>query len=242
MTNLQSFGRLTAGLSLDIPGMSYRNPQNGAVSGFEAELVRAVSRKIFGSTSGIDFLEVKDAERVQDLQSGRVDFVVSQMTITPDRAEQVDFSSPYCVTREGVLVLNSSSITCFDDLKGKCIAVTDGSISIRRMRASLPSLPGATLVVTPLSAGNVEAVRRGEADAASNDMINLTMLRASSSDPSAYSIVDIGDHFDSKPFGMAVKKGNLSLLKVLNEVIDRMKSTGELQDLLNDFLKRTPSN
>ena len=78
---------------------------------------------------------------LEDLQEGRVDFVASQLTITPDRAEQVDFSTPYCVTREGLLVPQGSSISRFEGLKGKRIAVTDGSISLRRMRAALPVSP-----------------------------------------------------------------------------------------------------
>src|SRR4051794_27766378 len=152
MGRVQSNGRLIAGVSFDIPGMGYKDPQTGAITGFEADLARAVGETIFGSGARVDFLQVTDLERIQDLQEGRVDFVASQLTITPDRAEQVDFSTPYCVTREGLLVPKGSSIGRFEDLKGKRIAVTDGSVSLRRMRAALPSLPGATLVITPLSA------------------------------------------------------------------------------------------
>jgi hypothetical protein len=57
--------------------------------------------------------------------------VVSQLTITPDRAEQVDFSVPYYVTREGLLVLAGTSIRRFEDLAGKRIAVTAGSSRFR---------------------------------------------------------------------------------------------------------------
>jgi polar amino acid transport system substrate-binding protein len=233
MDRFQSNGRLIAGVSFDIPGMGYKNYQTGAITGFEVELARAVGEKIFGSVDHVDFFQVTDAERVHDLQEGRVDFVASQLTITPDRAELVDFSAPYCVTQEGLLVPKGSSINCFDDLQGKCIAVTDGSVSLRRMRAALPSLPGATLVITPLSAGNLVAIDKGEADAASNDMINLTMLRAGSADPERYSIIDIGDRFEPKPFGMAVKKGNRTLLGLLNQAIESFKTCGELDRMLD---------
>ncbi|MCJ2139982.1 substrate-binding periplasmic protein [Methylobacterium sp. E-066] len=232
----QSNGRITAGVSLDIPGMSYKHPETGIISGFEPDLVRLVAHEILGSTDGVEFLQVKDAERVQDLRSGRVDVVVSQMTITPDRAEQVDFSKPYCVTREGLLVPSGSSITCFDDLREKRIAVTEGSISLRRMRTAIPSLPGATLVVTPFSVENLEAVVKDEADAASNDMINLTMLRASLAEPEAYSIIDIGNRFDLKPFGMAVRKGNSALLELLNQVIASLQDNGEIDRMLTKSL------
>ncbi|GJE44214.1 transporter substrate-binding domain-containing protein [Methylobacterium soli] len=236
MDRFQSDGRLIAGVSFDIPGMGYKSPQTGTITGFEADLARAVGEKIFGSADHVDFFQVTDAERIQDLQKGRVDFVVSQLTITPDRAEQVDFSAPYCVTREGLLVPKESSITRFEDLKGKRIAVTDGSVSLRRMRAALPSLLDATLVITPLSAGNLDAIDKGEADAASNDMINLTMLRAGSAHPERYSIIDIGDRFDPKPFGMAVKKGDRTLLCFLDQAIESLKVYGKIDRMLDNAL------
>ena len=236
MDRFQSNGRLIAGVSFDLPGMGYKDPQTGAITGFEADLARAVGETIFGSADRVDFFQVTDAERIQDLQEGRIDFIASQLTITPDRAEQVDFSTPYCVTREGLLVPKGSSIGRFEDLAGMRIAVTDGSVSLRRMRAALPALPGATLVITPLSAGNLDAIDEGEADAASNDMINLTMLRAGSAHPERYSIIDIGDRFDPKPFGMAVKKGDRTLLGLLNQTIESLKAYGKIDRMLDNAL------
>jgi ABC-type amino acid transport substrate-binding protein len=125
--------------------------------------------------------------------------------------------SPYYVTREAILVPQGSSIRSIDDLKGKRIAVTDGSVLQRRMVASLPSLPGATLVVMPLSCDCLEAVAKSEGDVASNDLINLTLLRKVWPSPSQYEIIDIGDRFPPKPFAVAVKKGHQSLVELLNQ-------------------------
>ena len=123
-------------------------------------------------------------------------------------------------------------------LAGKRIAVTEGSVSLRRMRAALPSLPGATLVITPLSAGNLDAIDKGEADAASNDMINLTLLRAGSVHPEQYSIIDIGDKFDPKPFGIAVKKGDGTLLGLVNQAIESLEAHSQIDRLLDNALAR----
>jgi ABC-type amino acid transport substrate-binding protein len=232
MDGIQSTGRIIAGISFDIPGMGYRDPGTGLIEGFEADLARAIAKELLGAPDRVDFFQVTDAQRISVLQNDLVDMVLSQMTITPDRAEQVDFSIPYLITREAILVPKGSSIKSFDDLKGKRIAVTADSISLRRMRASLPSLPGATLIVTPLSSGNLEAVAKGEADAASNDLLNLTLLRRASNHPDRYDIIDIGDRFEQKPFGVAVRKGNQSLLDRLNEAINILKANGDIDRLL----------
>jgi len=145
MDEFQSRGRLVAGVSFDIPGMGYKNPRMGAIEGFEADLARAIAEKLLGASDRVDFVQVKDEERIRALQDSLVDMVVSQLTITSDRAEQVDFTVPYYVTREAILVPKKSGIKRFEDLKGKRIAVTAGSVSIRRMRAALALLPGANV-------------------------------------------------------------------------------------------------
>ncbi len=215
-----------------------RNPRTGLIEGFEADVARAVAEKLLGASDRLDFVNVKDSQRIPALQDDLVDMVVSQLTITPDRAKQVDFTIPYYVTREAILVPSGSGIKRLEDLKGKRIAVTDGSVSIRRMRAALPSLPGATLVVTPLSAENVEAVAKGKADAASNDMINLTLLRRGSDHPENYEIIDIGDKFEPKPFGIAVKKGRREFLDRLNNALESLKASGQIDRLLDENIAR----
>ena len=234
-------GRLTAGVSFDIPGMGYKNPKTGEIEGFEPNVARAIAEKLLGAPGRVDFVQVLDKDRIKALQDGLVDIVVSQLTITPERAEQVDFSVPYYVTGEGLLVPTGSGIKRFEDLAGKRIAATAGSFSLQRMQASLPSLPGATLVITPTSSATLDAVANDEADAASNDLIDLSFLRSASNQPDQYELIDIADSFQPKPFGVAVKKGNSALVDRLNEAIDSLKSNGDIDRLLNEAIANVGS-
>jgi polar amino acid transport system substrate-binding protein len=235
MDPFQSKDRIVAGVSFDVPGLGYKDPRTGAIGGFEVDVVRAIAQKLFGSPGHVDFSLVKDNDRIPALQSGRVDVVASQLTITPDREELVDFTVPYYVACEGLLVLKESPIQTFDDLKGRRISVTDGSISSRRMRAGVP---GAKLVITPFSSGNVEAVENGEADAASNDLINLMLMQKASPHPERFRLIDIGDKFDKKPFAIAVKKGNTSVVTLLNVAIEDLKAHGVIDKLLSENITR----
>ena len=97
MDRIQSRGRIIAGISFDIPGVGYRNPRTGLIEGFEADLARAIAEELLGAPDRVDFFQVTDEQRIPALQNDLVDMVVSQITITPDRAEQVDFSIPYLV-------------------------------------------------------------------------------------------------------------------------------------------------
>jgi ABC-type amino acid transport substrate-binding protein len=88
------------------------------------------------------------------------------------------------------------------------------------------------MVVTSLNVGCLEAVAKGEVDAASNDLVNLVLMRKYSEHPKLYDIIDIGDRFDEKPYGIAVKKGRKSLVDLLNEAIESLKASGEIDRLL----------
>jgi len=235
MDHFQSKDRIVGGVSFDVPGLGYKDPRTDKIDGFEVDVVRAVAEKLFGAPGHVDFSLVKDNDRIPALQSGRVDLVASQLTITPDREGLVDFTVPYYVAREGLLVLKDSPIKTFEDLKGLRISVTDGSISMRRMRAGVP---GAKLVVTPFSSGNVRAVENGEADAASNDLINLTLMQKASPHPERFRLIYIGDKFDKKPFAIAVKKGSKSLVTLLNGAIEDLKAHGVIDRLLNENIAR----
>jgi len=216
--------------------MGFRDGPTGQIKGFEADLARALGKQVLGAEDRIEFVPVTDEQRIPSLIDGHVDMVLAQLTITPERAELVAFSIPYLSTREGLLVSADSEIKGFDDLINKRIVVTAGSVSQLRMQDSLASLPGATLITTPLTYGGLEAVAQGQADAASNDVINLTMLRLAATHPDAYRIIDLGDRFAAKPFGVAVRTNNRGRLERLNQAIQALQDGGEMNRLLNHNL------
>jgi ABC-type amino acid transport substrate-binding protein len=79
-------------------------------------------------------------------------------------------------------------------------------------------------------------VEKGEADAASNDLIDLSMMLRQADRPDAYEVIDIGDRFDPKPFGVGVKKGRQSLIDRLNPAIEEIKTSGQIDVLMTENL------
>lgn len=60
------------------------------------------------------------------LQNGQIDAVIAGMTVTEERAESVDFSTPYYTATQVMIVPEDSDITCAADMEGKTICVIQG--------------------------------------------------------------------------------------------------------------------
>lgn len=91
---IQQRGRLVVGVSPKSPPFSSQDAQ-GQWSGFEIDLARQLAADLLGSKEKVEFIPLTPRQRLSTLQSGTVDLVISQMTITTNRARLVDFSLGY---------------------------------------------------------------------------------------------------------------------------------------------------
>ena len=63
-------------------------------------------------------------------------------------------------------------------------------------------------------------------------------MQRDSGHPDRYSIIDIGDRFDQKAYGVAVRKSRRSLVDILNAAIKTLKANSEIDRLLNENIAR----
>ncbi|MCL1797293.1 MAG: transporter substrate-binding domain-containing protein [Eggerthellaceae bacterium] len=152
---------------------------------------------------------------IPSLQTELADCVISSMTITEERAEQVDFSDPYAVAQLALLVNSNSGINSIDDLnqEGKSIAVKTGSTGDVYATKNLPL---ATIVRLADESACVTEVVQGKVDAFIYDQ--LTIYRNQLNNPETTAAVFIPFQ-DPEHWGIAVRKGNSVLLEELNEYI-----------------------
>ena len=106
---------LTMGTSADFPPFESVDP-SGEIIGFDIDLAKAIGEEL-----GYE-IEVKDMKfdgLIGALQSDRIDFVMSGMSATDERKENVDFSTEYHRSGEMFLSLPDAGIESIDDLDGK---------------------------------------------------------------------------------------------------------------------------
>ena len=119
-------GVLRVGVKNVTKGFGYQDPATGKFSGLEVDLSEALAKKL-----GVDveYTPVTAATRTALLDSGDIDMVAATFTITPERKNSWDFTTPYYTDHVGVLVEKASGLKSLADLKGKVVGVSSGSTS-----------------------------------------------------------------------------------------------------------------
>ena len=113
-----------------VVGFSVEDPLTGEYKGFEDDLARLVAKDL-----GVDveFTAVTAATRTELIDSGDLDVVFATFTITDERKQHWDFTTPYYTDCDTVLVEDKSGIKKLEDLLGKTVGVSSGSNSARAL-------------------------------------------------------------------------------------------------------------
>ena len=121
-------GVLRVGVKNAVVGFGYQDTLTGEYTGMEIDIARKLAE-----TLGVDieFTTVTAATRTELLDSGDIDCVLATFTITEERKQNWDFSTPYYTDYVTVLVEDASGIATLADLMGKTIGVSSGSTSAR---------------------------------------------------------------------------------------------------------------
>ena len=118
---------LTMGSSIDFAPYEYYDDETGEIVGIDVEIAQAVCDAL-----GYE-LEIEDMQFdsiIMAVVSGKVDFGMSGFTITEERKQNVNFSTPYTTAVQAIIVPEDSAITSVDDLFNKDNSFKDNSFSI----------------------------------------------------------------------------------------------------------------
>ncbi|MGW3409089.1 glutamate ABC transporter substrate-binding protein [Streptomyces sp. NPDC000888] len=228
MERIVERGRLIVGVDQNTYLFGYRNPTTGQLDGLDIDLVREISRALFGKPDRVQFKTVPSRRRIEVLERGEVDLVAHSMTITCERMEQVLFSSDYLDSGQRVLVPNASRAQTLADLAGQRVCTADGTTSLTALRRARPKVRPVVVAdwtdcLVRLQLGDVAAV-------STTDNV-LAGLRAQ--DPTTRVT---GPRFTYEPHGIAVAKGSPELVRFVNGVLDRLRTSGGLRTLHERWL------
>ena len=159
--------------TINIGVFSDKNPfgyvdENGEYQGYDVYYARRL-----GEDLGVDvnFVSTEAANRIEYLQTGKVDVILANFTVTPERAEEVDFASPYMNVSLGVVSKDDNVITSLDNWNADdSIIVISGTTAETYLIANYPDIP---LQKFDSYATAKEAFENGTSVAWANDNLSL---------------------------------------------------------------------
>ena len=163
----------------------------------------------------VKYVPVEAAARVEVLQTGKVDLVLANFTVTPERAEKVDFALPYMKCALGVVSNENDYITDVEQLKGKTLIVSKGTTAETYFTNNYPEV---NLLKFDQYSEAYNALLDGRGVGLST--YNTEVLAWAIENPGfAVGIESLGSLDTIAP---AVTKGNSSLLDWINKEIESL--------------------
>jgi ABC-type amino acid transport substrate-binding protein len=226
---IQAKGTLTCGVKFDVIAFGFRNPTNNEVEGFDADLCREIADAL-----GVepDFVEAISANRIPFLQEDRVDIVISTMTRTDERLQEIDFSKIYYVAGQKILVKSDSTYQSIDDLVAAGVPVCSGQGSTSETNLAEKGVSEDNLILFPTYTEAAAALVDGRCEAVSTDDSILFGLAAQNE-----GLEVRGEAFSEEPLGVGVKKGKEDLVEFINGVLEAMVEDGRWAELYEKHIQ-----
>lgn len=215
-------GRIIVGVRSDTRPFGYRDAR-GNLQGFDIDLAKAIAKHIFADSNAVEFVPVTASNRLTTLTSGNVDILIATMSITDQRRLIVDFSKPYYMAGQAILVKNRQNIATIKQLNGKKIIIVYGSTGEMSVRLNAPEAIIRGYKDYDLA---YKALKRGDADAMIAD--DTILYNLALDDPS---VKILKKRFSKEPYAVAFRKGDASnqLKDSVNFTIDFLEHSGQLR-------------
>jgi putative glutamine transport system substrate-binding protein len=221
--------KITIGVKNDVPQFGVKNPTNNQVEGFEVDLAKYVGLRLLGDANKANLVEALNANRVPMLDGDKADLIISQMTITPERRQQVLFTDVYYIGQLRILAKKDTQIANAGDLGGMKVCTSAGSTAIPVIQTKAPT---ATIVSLKSNTECFDAVSDGRVDAEVADDSSLVGFIVK--DPR---LELKGEPLAEAPYGAAAKKGNEPLVDAVNKIIEDYKSSGQWKQSYSKWMQ-----
>lgn len=205
---IKKSGEITIGVFSDKTPFGYVD-NNGEYQGYDVYYAKRIAQDL-----GVELklVPVEAASRVEFLETGKVDIILANFTVTEERAQKVDFALPYMKVALGVVSPESAPINDVSELNGKTLIVVKGTTAETYFTENCPEVK---LQKYDEYNEAYSALQDGRGDAFSTD--NTEVLAWAMANPGFTVGVESLGSLDA--IAGAVTKGNTTLLNWMNDEI-----------------------
>lgn len=224
LTTITQRDRLIVGIRNDAPPFGFKD-KNGFTVGYDADLARLIAKGILGDEKKVEFVPVTASNRIMKLNSGEVDCLIATMSITTQRQQFLNFSTPYYIAGQAILVRSSSKATSLRDFTGKKLIIVFGSTSEKNLRSNVPEV---TVIGYKTYNDAYNALKNGKADGIVAD--DTVLLGFSTNDKS---VKLLPKRYSKEPYAVVFRKDDASInfTNKVNYIVENLQSTGRLNRL-----------
>ena len=220
-------GKLVFGTNAEFPPFEYvtSNGTIGEFDGIDIAIAKSIAEEN-GMEAEINNMEFDSL--LIALANGQVDAVIAGMTITEERKESVDFSTPYYTATQVMIVPEDSDIQKASDMDGKKIVVIQGytgETCVQELGYEYEAFKKGSEAILELTNGKCDVV-----------VIDSATAEKYIKDNPGLKIVEDNEQFESEEYGIAVKKGNTELLDKVNAAVKKLLDDGTISELSAKYL------
>ena len=223
-------GVITFGTNAEFPPFEFV-ASNGVIDQYDG-IDMAIAKQIAednGMTAAVENMEFDSL--LIALQNGQIDAAIAGMTVTEERLESVDFSTPYYTATQVMIVKEDSDIAAATDMADKKICVVQGytgEICVQDLGYPYEAFKKGTEAVMELVNGKCDVV-----------VIDSATAQKYVSDNEGLKIVEDSATFESEEYAIAVRKGNTELLDMINKAVEAKLADGTISDLGVKYTEET---
>lgn len=219
LQDIQKNGTMVVATSPDFPPFEYL--EGGNVVGIEVDILEKVAEDL-GVTLTIEQMDF-DAV-VPGVQVGKFDLGASGITINEKREKNVDFSQPYFLASQAIVVMPDSPITSKADLEGKSVSVQTGTTAEDYCMNN-----GYEVLAFTANNDALAALTSGKVDAWVVDNEVAVSLAAENG------LTVLTEPMTTEPYAFAFPKGSDSLIEAFNQSLSAMLADGTIKEIFDNY-------
>ncbi|MEJ6348015.1 ABC transporter substrate-binding protein/permease [Holzapfeliella sp. He02] len=222
------------GTDVTFPPFEFANSTDGQYVGIDIDLMKAIAEE---EGFEVKILPLGFSAAVQALDTGQVDGMIAGTTITNERKNKMDFSTPYYHSGIVFASAKGSEIKSIEDAKGKRVAVKTGTSGAKYATENAEKY-GYQIVNFDDSNSMYQDVITGNSAGVFEDM---SVVSYAINQGTALQIAS--ETLSNDPYGFSVKKGqNQDLLNAFNQGLEKLKQNGTYDQIVAKYVGEEAMN
>lgn len=225
--DIQARGQLNCAVYSDVPPFSSPDPKTRQLVGMDVDLCNALAKQM-GVKANL--MPTSIEARIAVIATGRADVLIANLAYTKTRGKQIQFSDPYYIAKEVLVVKQPNVDKTRADFKGKRLSATKGTTSEQSIY-----LAGAKAITFQDAASAFLALEQNKAAGfVTNTMTAKKMISQAGKDGIALGMIK--EPMALEPIGIGMKKDEPALLEKVNGSLKTMDDNGSIDKIWNKWM------